>query len=342
MNKLILIFALTGIITINSANAQQNIRDRFLVEKIYREDLPNYCLAEYIYDTDNRLIKRILTGEFIEQGKLRPLKYVNIFEYENDRVSKIIFYDSTHFMFSLDTYFFYNPQGQLIRSEEHIDGSIYLTNYHYENGRVFRIDGYNALQYDTIFYDQAGNVTKITRWIREGSLLHTEYFEYDNHPKPNFGIDYLFVFQPLIGHGTAVNDEMGLSQNNMTKGRGNIWNYTYNEYGLPETYEMIFEEAPPLNPQIHSITYKQIEVGISEPVRSKLVVYPNPTIGELRIEVAGQARNDVEIFDIFGRKQKAESRKQNGEKEMGMDISHLPAGVYFLRIGGETVKVVKQ
>jgi len=32
---------------------------------------------------------------------------------------------------------------------------------------------------------------------------------------------------------------------------------------------------------------------------------------------------------------------QNGEKEMIINISHLPAGVYFLRVGDEMVKVIK-
>ena len=79
-------------------------------------------------------------------------------------------------------------------------------------------------------------------------------------------------------------------------------------------------------------------------------IYPNPTTGELKIKnyelkigIAGQARNDgafVEIFDIFGRSHV--SRVTCHEKEAVINISHLPSGVYFLRIDGQIVKVVKQ
>jgi hypothetical protein len=48
---------------------------------------------------------------------------------------------------------------------------------------------------------------------------------------------------------------------------------------------------------------------------------------------------------MLGRKQKAESRKQNGERIVGFDISHLTAGIYFIKIetdkGFITKKIVK-
>jgi len=343
---LILFFALTGITTTNTAKAQQNIRDQFLVDKIYgsTSDGTSY-LNEFIYDEDNRLIKNIGTNYFFEQGRWRDGKYVFVFEYENGRVSKMMHYDSTHFMFDFSIHLFYNTQGQLIRSEGYMDGSMYEhINYYYEKGRVIStyIDGTMPFQYDSIFYDHAGNVTKRTRSLIGNPKWFTADYEYDNNPKPNLGIDYAIIFPPFGGDGGMLNLERGLSQNNMTNGRGQVWIYTYNEYGLPETFCPTWESNnPPLDPLILTITYRQIASGISEPAQSKLVVYPNPTRGELRIEVAGQARNDVEIFDIMGRKQKAEGRRQNGEKEMVMDISHLPVGVYFLRVGGETVKVIK-
>jgi len=84
-------------------------------------------------------------------------------------------------------------------------------------------------------------------------------------------------------------------------------------------------------------------------------VYPNPTKGELRIEIAGQARNDVqsvEIFDIYGRKvyDKFPSNVLEGWQPQAdgvvIYLTVLPAGIYFLKItteqGGVTKKVVKQ
>ena len=51
--------------------------------------------------------------------------------------------------------------------------------------------------------------------------------------------------------------------------------------------------------------------GIAETTANNLKVYPNPTTGQLTIV------NSI-------------------------DISHLPAGVYFLKINDKTVKVIKQ
>jgi hypothetical protein len=48
------------------------------------------------------------------------------------------------------------------------------------------------------------------------------------------------------------------------------------------------------------------------------------------------------IYDVMGRMQKAESRRQNAEGTVMMDVSYLPSGIYFLRVGTQTVKFIKQ
>jgi hypothetical protein len=77
-------------------------------------------------------------------------------------------------------------------------------------------------------------------------------------------------------------------------------------------------------------------------------VYPNPTRGELRIENGKLRIENVEIFDVMGKKQKAESRKQkeNLTVSRSYDLTVFPSGIYFLRIQTEngviTKKVVKR
>ncbi len=332
-----------GAITGDGVKAQQNIRDQFLVNKISGSISDGTsCLAEYIYNANNQLIKRTITNYFFEQGVWRNGKYVEVFEYENNHVSKIVYYDSTHFRFNYDTYFFYNTEGDLIRSEQYMNG--FMTehlNYHYENGFIVStyMDGTVPFQDDTIYYDNSGNVTERARLVGlYNPRWITDYYEYDNHPKPNFSVDYLFAYQPLVAINTDEVYEMCLSQNNMARGRGNVWIYTYNEYGLPDSYCSIFEASPPLEPMIMTIEYKQIESGISKPIQSKLAVYPNPTTGLLRIENGQVAMDMIEVFDVFGREQLS----VENDPATHVDISHLPAGVYFVRVDGQTVKVVKQ
>jgi len=74
-------------------------------------------------------------------------------------------------------------------------------------------------------------------------------------------------------------------------------------------------------------------VGVNDNEQiAKFVVYPNPANNELRITNYELRNGVIEIYDVFGRLQKAESRKQNGEKEIVIDVSKLAAGIYFIRL----------
>jgi hypothetical protein len=77
---------------------------------------------------------------------------------------------------------------------------------------------------------------------------------------------------------------------------------------------------------------------------SHLKIYPNPTTGELRISSSEFRVDNIEIFDVYGKKQNAECRVEN--EEWKINISNLSGGIYFLKIetekGDVFKKVVKQ
>ena len=86
--------------------------------------------------------------------------------------------------------------------------------------------------------------------------------------------------------------------------------------------------------------------GIATPAFSLLRVFPNPTTGELRMENGEWRINNVEIFDVSGRKQTINYRKSEiGKSEIEINISHLPAGNYLLKIhtekGQKIEKIIK-
>ena len=88
-------------------------------------------------------------------------------------------------------------------------------------------------------------------------------------------------------------------------------------------------------------------VGISNHIINKTKIYPNPTTGELTIDngvlnLIQETIDNVEIFDIYGKMQNAECRMRNAEGKVVINISNLTAGTYFIKLGNETVKVVKQ
>jgi hypothetical protein len=91
-------------------------------------------------------------------------------------------------------------------------------------------------------------------------------------------------------------------------------------------------------------------LGIHKNEKDNIRVYPNPAKNELRITASTSSASnrtlsevEVEIYDVFGRKLKAECKMQNAEREVVVNVSHLAAGVYFVKIysdSGYTTKKV--
>jgi len=81
-------------------------------------------------------------------------------------------------------------------------------------------------------------------------------------------------------------------------------------------------------------------MGINEQERNDMVrLYPNPTNGKLRITNYELRIDRIEVFDVYGKKLLLMSPLS---KEATINIAHLPAGVYFIRIKTETGVVTKK
>jgi len=92
-------------------------------------------------------------------------------------------------------------------------------------------------------------------------------------------------------------------------------------YGIPDFYQCYLDHY----------------IGVHENEKPEVCVYPNPTAGEIRVACRDALQcvfTNVEVFDVLGRKQIAEIRNQKAEGEVTVvvDISTLPAGVYFVKI----------
>jgi len=79
--------------------------------------------------------------------------------------------------------------------------------------------------------------------------------------------------------------------------------------------------------------------GISTFNSMQIELYPNPTTGMLTINNEQLIINNVEVYDIYGRNLTPHTTYLS--PHISLDISHLPAGVYFLSVNGKTTKVVK-
>ncbi|MCL2131528.1 MAG: T9SS type A sorting domain-containing protein [Lentimicrobiaceae bacterium] len=85
-------------------------------------------------------------------------------------------------------------------------------------------------------------------------------------------------------------------------------------------------------------------VGIVETRHAaSLRIYPNPTDGKLHITYAETLRaTSVQMFDVVGKQYSVGAKHVLPNEEIVIDISHLAAGMYFLKIGGKVFKVVKE
>ena len=70
----------------------------------------------------------------------------------------------------------------------------------------------------------------------------------------------------------------------------------------------------------------------NETIANELLLYPNPTSGELKIENGKLKIENVEIYDVLGRKQEIIFNFQLST----FNLIDLPTGIYFVRIKTET------
>jgi len=94
--------------------------------------------------------------------------------------------------------------------------------------------------------------------------------------------------------------------------------------------------------EVELVANFQPEVGI-ESIKSGVVkIYPNPTKGVLNLiqEIESERIEKNNIFDIYGRELQFQTFSMFPETTI--DISHLSAGVYFIKVYTKTGEVVRK
>ena len=271
-----LLFIFCSLLTLCSCQKEDDVIEieekKFVVDKVY--DYNNNLIASYLYDNENKLIKKSVTEHLGENYQTEWAAYTDEFEYHNGVVSKITHKDVSYNMFNYETYILYDATGKIKETEVYKDGQqiSFNSNYRYQDKYLTGTIKYNigTITYkDSIIYNNSGNVEKYIYERPETDLLgnpkpetkitYTQEYNYDNNSKPNFNLDYLFIYEPLPFFETA-DLQRQLSVNNMTEAiEGTKWIYTYNEYGLPSTIELKWKDVETTQPMLLRITYKEIE-----------------------------------------------------------------------------------
>jgi len=90
--------------------------------------------------------------------------------------------------------------------------------------------------------------------------------------------------------------------------------------------------------------YSSVEPEEKEPTP---LLFPNPATGEVNINIPpsnkrGTGAVSVKIYDVLGIEQHVSfTATPLSEGNLRLDVSSLPAGVYFVRVGGQVLKFVK-
>ncbi|GAA0749812.1 hypothetical protein GCM10009431_29850 [Gaetbulibacter jejuensis] len=233
------------------------------MDKVY--DYNNNLLAEYFYNENNQLIMRKDTDPVNNKSSDYE------FEYENNRVSRIIYTDYSFPQFSHSTKIYYNMKGKMIKAETFKNGNLVGSkNYvYYPDGKMKGLIDDNDLEYVTLFYNSTENVEQVkllgsgNSLPEDGGQTEDRYFdyEYDNALKPYFGINDMLPFEPLPYFGNEATFAKNISQSNMTKNveSGTKWVYQYNEFNLPETIEVVWYNVETYEPMLWRIRYRAIE-----------------------------------------------------------------------------------
>ena len=273
---------------------QQRIHAAWRVDMIIGDNPHQLMLAEYTYDAEGRLTQANLS----EQNKPESMKpgigsqFEEKFVWEDGRVTR----QHTHMIYQVhspdqtyeqtfETVYRYDPQGNMLhwndinqpgdRKYEYDDQGRLIQTYCFEfEGLIYR---------DRLEWDDRGNVVRHicngpeSNMIEQpipGSLREQVYeYEYDNNPKPNFGLGNSFFWDGRYSPWPFAenSDEQlarTLSANNLTRCEqsGLGYRYTYNEHGLPATVEAFWIGDTRLNwyagmNTVQTIVYEPLSIN---------------------------------------------------------------------------------
>ena len=241
----------------------------------------------------------------------------------------------------------------IIRSNTQYDrDEITTTTHEYvyeEDGIVYWWN--KDLEEFTVLYDLTANAGD--EWeIKVGTesiIMHVDTVEYYEHNGYNYrmlrvsDVDDLFSGNIIcsIGHMTSFFPErlMNRNDNYIVNGLRCYW------VGDALLYHNGDEDCDAIYSELHGVDENGPSTGSG--TEGALVVYPNPAddviIVETRRATSLPAEQTYRITNLMGQTLLSGHVGTFHETSLqSIDVSNLPAGLYFINVGGQTVKFVKQ
>jgi len=226
------------------------------------------------------------------------------------------------------------------------DGFYYLDNinpqmsFHYGQGALINITPNYAEYCNSLVYNQ-------TDWTFDDGSGPNYYF---NNQNCEWLIsltehDVEFIKLNFTKFNTLVGDVLYIYEGNSDAGNL-LGEYSANDIPtelIVNNDEVFFKFVTNSDGQSDGweVMYSTSVLGVEDDVFSDLTIYPNPANDILNI-VGLTDNSEIVIYDLSGKVQKNE----NAQNRVGIDISDLAAGVYFVKVNNdnktEVLKFIKQ
>jgi hypothetical protein len=243
-------------------NPNPLVQDIYVIDKVY--DYRQNLIAEYLYDSSNRVIQRK------SQDPINNSSSDYFFEYDQDKLVNIKYDDHNFPQFNHDIRLNYDVAGRLI-SQETIQYARVISKiiYQYDiQNRVVSFYNDSNLHYYFFYYNDKGDIAYSMHvmdvsnnpfYQGKDTIQLYRYFKYDAQLKPEVMQTHLFQMEILPYFGTEATEERALSAHNMTEFvNGTKWIYTYNEQGLPATIETIWKDVVTEEPMMLRMVYRKL------------------------------------------------------------------------------------
>ena len=297
----------------------------------YTYDSNNNILTDgvtYTYDSDNNM----LTKE--SSDRIYTLTYDsnnNILTFHCQLMINNSWVTSRLYTYTYDS----NNNVQIMRDDSYIEPSLFTYTYDSDNNMLTSLwqdwgdNSWKNTQLSTCTYDSNNNLLTILiqEWKNDSWMnLEQHQWIYDENGN-SISVERLVDLneKPYQWYGTHY--YMYLYYNNMQN------EFKYEEWfgGLYKMTSSFIKVSGPT----------AIKEPQATPELNAISIYPNPTMGKLRITNSKLRIKDIQIFNVTGNKIPLSVEKAGDE----IDISHLPAGTYFVQVTTEkgivTKKIVK-
>ena len=324
---------------------------------VFTKATGNNSLSTYTYDSDNNMLTD-LSQNRIDNAWVNSTLRTYTYDSNNNRLTDLFqkWVNNSWENALLFTYTYDSNNNRLTELPQKWQNDSWVNDwfnahtytYDSNNNLLTKLDELNYLS--TYTYDSNNNVlNKLIQdrsdnsWSNMGLITYA--CDFDNNTVTELwqrwiNNSWVNTYQYLRtydenGNGTSVEFRICLEEgwqpaNNLVSGLKLYYN-NMQSYFFGGDYKMTASY----------VKVSDINTAIPKPVAPSelnISIYPNPTTGELRIENCESRIKDIKIFDAIGNKLPLCREKAEGK----IDISHLPAGIYFVQITTEKGVVTKK